>query len=699
MGPPAGNHERLVHYTPFTRKRTAVLALRLPTGPPCDKRSRVRSRDRHRTIVGIDTGGTFTDVIAFTGGTVRTLKILSTPSDPAVAVLEGLRELLRDEPVDTLTYSSTVATNALLQRQGARVMLLTTAGFEDIIEIGRQNRPELYALEPQPVIPLVPRACRIGVRERTLADGRVLTPLRRSTLLHVLRKVRRRHPESVAVCFLHSYVNPSHELLVGTALNDWPDVFSSLSHALSAEHREYERLSTTVINAYVGPVMGRHLRHLQRGLGRVRPRVMQSNGGAISAPLAAREAVRTVLSGPAAGVVGAWTVGRALGLRRIITFDMGGTSTDVSLLDGSIRYRSESTIDGLPLRVPAIDIHTVGAGGGSIARMDTGGALIVGPESAGADPGPACYGRGQLPTVTDANVVLGRLIPENPLGGRVRLQPTRSVRAIERLARRLRLGTEQAAEGIVQVVNASMERAIRTISVERGYEPRNYALIAFGGAAGQHACELSAALGIRRVIVPRHPGLLSARGAASADIQRDYVQTVRLTDPPAARLRTVFAAVKRTARAELRAEGVRLRDTQFTPSVDVRYQGQSYEISVPFSPAFANSFHTAHERLYGYADRGRAIEVISVRLLARAPGPRPAFDAFRVAAGHPPIRGRLRWNGRWLDCAVYDRTHVPAGAVCAGPAVIAEFSATTVVPPGWRCRVHAAGHLEVTRAG
>ncbi|MFN8627289.1 MAG: hydantoinase/oxoprolinase family protein [Candidatus Binatia bacterium] len=656
------------------------------------------TREPHRTVVGIDTGGTFTDIIAFRDGTVRTLKILSTPSDPAAAVLQGLRELLPDEPVEALTYSSTVATNALLQRQGARVVLLTTAGFEDIIEIGRQNRPDLYALEPQPPVPLVPRTYRIGVRERTLADGRVLTPLRQSMLRLVLRTARRHRPEAVAVCFLHAYVNPSHELLVGKALNDWPGVFASLSHALSAEHREYERLSTTVINAYVGPVMSRHLRRLQRGLGRVRPRVMQSNGGAISASLAAREAVRTVLSGPAAGVVGAWAVARTLGLPRVITFDMGGTSTDVSLLDGCVRTRSEWTIDGLPLQVPSIDIHTVGAGGGSIARVDPGGALMVGPESAGADPGPACYGRGQVPTVTDANVVLGRLLPGALLGGCVRLHPSRSVRVIDRLAKRLRTGREQAAEGVVQVVNASMERAIRTISVERGFEPRKFALVAFGGAAGQHACELSTALGIRRVIIPRHPGLLSARGAASAGIRRDYVQTVRITNPRVSRLRMILATVERSARAELRTNGVRLRRCGFAPSLDVRYQGQSYELTVPFSAAFADRFHRTHERLYGYADRGRAIEVVSVRLCVRAPGPPLPRETFHVTADSSGARARLHWDGRWRDCAVYERAALAVGVTLAGPAVIAEFSATTVVPPGWRCRVHARGHLEVTRA-
>jgi N-methylhydantoinase A len=657
-----------------------------------------RGRRRAAAIVGVDTGGTFTDLIAFLGAEMRTLKVLSTPSDPAVAVFRGLEELLPDVELALLTYGSTVATNALLQRQGARVVLLTTAGFEDVIEIGRQNRPALYDLEPRPPQPLVPRAQRIGVRERTLADGQVLLPLRRTALRQALHAARRLHPEAVAVCFLHSYANPHHESLVGAALAEWPDVFCSLSHALSAEHREYERLSTTVINAYVGPVMSRHLRQLERGLSGVRPRVMQSNGGAISAQLAGREAVRTVLSGPAAGVAGAWSVARALGLRRVITFDMGGTSTDVSLLDGGPRQRSEWTIAGVPLQVPAMDIHTVGAGGGSIARMDVGGALKVGPDSAGADPGPACYAKGQLPTVTDANVVLGRLLPEAFLGGRMRLQPQRSARVIERLGKRLRLRCEPAAEGIVRVVNASMERAIRSISVERGHEPRDYTLIAFGGAAGQHACELSALLGIRRVVVPRDPGLLSAWGAASADVQRDYVRTVRLTGPSAERLHTLLAPLERAARAELRAEGVPPKHWKLAGSVDVRYQGQSYEIGLPLKARFADAFHAAHRRLYGYADRNRPIEVVNLRLLAVGRGPRLRQQPFRPKADRVVTKSRLRWAGRWLQSAVYARAHLPAGTALKGPAIITEFSATTVVPPGWRCRVHPTGHLELRHA-
>jgi len=676
-------------------------ARRLRSEARCDKRAGVKpttGRGRADAIVGVDTGGTFTDLVAFVNGEVRTLKVLSTPSDPATAVLRGVQELLGDADLEILTYGSTVATNTLLQRQGARVVLLTTAGFEDVVEIGRQNRPALYDLEPRMPEPLVPRTRRIGVPERMLYDGRVRMRLHPTALRRALRAARRHKPESVAVCFLHSYANPEHEALVGSALARWPEVFCSVSHVLSAEHREYERLSTTVINAYVGPVMNRHLRALERGLGGVRPRIMQSNGGAISAQVAAREAVRTVLSGPAAGVVGAWAVARALGLERVITFDMGGTSTDVSLIDGSPHFRSEWTIADLPLKIPAIDIHTVGAGGGSIARVDAGGALKVGPESAGADPGPACYGKGQLPTVTDANVVLGRLLPHAFLGGRMQLRPERSADAVNRIGASLRLSDEQAAEGIVRVVNAGMERALRAISVERGYEPRDYTLIAFGGAAGQHACELAAALGIRRVIAPLDPGLLSARGAASADVQRDYVRTARLTGPSARRLHALFVPLQRRARAELKAERLPAKDCSFERSLEVRYQGQSHEIAVPFSQRFANAFHAAHRRLYGYADRNLPIEVVSLRLLAIGHGPRLRPTVFRAQPGPTPTKTRLRWAGRWVESSVHLRAHLRVNTRVAGPAIIAEPSATTVVPPRWQCHVDASGHLELTYA-
>jgi N-methylhydantoinase A len=449
--------------------------------------------------------------------------------------------------------------------------------------------------------------------------------------------------------------------------------------------------------------MHRHLETLQEGLGtrrrgQTRLRVMQSNGGAISAQLAGREAVRTVLSGPAGGVIGASAVARAFRLQRAITFDMGGTSTDVSLMDGAVGYRSEWAIDGLPLKVPAIDIHTVGAGGGSVAWIDDGGALKVGPQSAGADPGPACYGKGTVATVTDANVVLGRLVANAFLGGRMPLQAARARAVVGRVGAPLGLSCERAAEGIVRVVNASMERAIRSISVERGHDPRQYTLIAFGGAAGQHACELAAALGIRRVVAPSHPGLLSAWGAAAADVQRDYVRTVLLTNPSIAQLRALSAPLERSARTELRAEGLHAAVCTVVRSVDVRYRGQSYEVALPLTGRLANAFHEAHRVLYGYADLTRPIEVVNVRV--RATGRHAAMPKLRFIpeAAQPPKRHRLRWGARWVQANIYSRPHLAAGTTIRGAAVITEFSATTFVPPGWRASVHRTGHLVLSHA-
>ena len=482
--------------------------------------------------VGVDTGGTFTDLVALDAGQVRLAKVLSTPDDPARAVLAGLSQLVPAGTPVALTYSTTVATNALLERRGARVLFFTTAGFEDVLEIGRQARPELYALEPTRPAPVVQRRDRIGVRERITFTGETLQALRPREVGAAVATARRLSPQAIAIGFLHSYANPAHERRLAAALRR-AGFLCTASHEISPRHREYERFSTAAINAYVAPKMTHHIARLARDLTGGTFRVMQSNGGALDAATAAREAARTILSGPAAGVVGAQAMAQRAGFTRIITFDMGETSTDVCLVDGDVRRHADCVVGGLPINVPAIDVHTVGAGGGSLAYRDPGGALKVGPESAGAEPGPACYGRGTEPTVTDANLVLGRL-GRGVLAGGIELDARRAERAVSRLARSLGLSRDAAARGIVSVANAAMERAVRTVSVERGHDPRGYALVAFGGAAALHACELAAGLGMRDVLVPRFPGVLSAWGAANAAIAREYTRTVRLVAPPAA---------------------------------------------------------------------------------------------------------------------------------------------------------------------
>jgi len=642
-------------------------------------------------IVGVDTGGTFTDLIAFVDGETRTHKVLSTPSDPAAAVLRGLGEILPPRRTAVITYGSTVATNALLERRGARVVLLATAGFEDVIEIGRQNRPQLYALEPRRPPSLVPRRGRVGVTERTLFDGKTLVPLTAAAIRKAVQAVRRLRPDAVAVCLLHSYADGRHERLLGKALSKLPGLFVSLSHQLVPEYREYERTSTTVINAYVGPVMQRHLTALEQGLGRHTLRVMQSNGGALSTQVAGREAARTLLSGPAAGVAGALAVARSLKLARVLTFDMGGTSTDVSLLDGEARQHATWELGGLPLKVPAIDIHTVGAGGGSIAHVDAGGALKVGPRSAGADPGPACYGRGIEPTVTDANLVLGRLVPGTFLGGQMRLDAERSRAAMGRLGTSLRTDADAAAEGVARVANASMERAIRKISVERGHDPRLYSLLVFGGAGGQHAVELAMALGIQHVVIPCHPGLLSAWGAALADERRDFARSLREVAPADARLRGLFEGLERHARRGLGRQRYRIMR-----SLDVRYVGQGHELNVAYQRAYERGFHAAHKVEFGYCDAAHAVEVVNLRLSFVRAGAAAPRRVKRAAGAAVVTTQPVRWQGTSHVARVYDRATLPGGWIGKGPALVCELSATTFVPPGWSLHVEpATRHLEL----
>ena len=626
--------------------------------------------------------------MAVVGRRLRVLKVRSTPRDPAVAVRAGLAAL---GGAARLHYGSTVATNALLERRGARVVLLTTAGFEDVVEIGRQVRPELYALEPRRPAPLVPRARRIGVRERVLADGTVETPLAPREVARAVAAVARSRATAVGVCLLHAYAEPAHERRLGRALAG-RGLHVTLSHRLLREYREYERVATTALNAYVGPAMARHLRALAGVVPGRRLRVMQSGGGLIGAPTACAEPVRTILSGPAGGVVGAAERARRAGHRRVITLDMGGTSADVSLVDGALAYRSETSIDGLPVRVPAIDIHTVGAGGGSLARLDRGGALRVGPESAGADPGPACYGRGTVPTVTDANLVLGRLVETEFLGGAMRLDRARAVRAIAPLARRLGGSVEAAAAGIVRVANAAMERALRVITVERGHDPRAFTLVAFGGAGALHAAELAEALGIRRVYVPRQPGLLSAWGVLAAEVVRDHGRTLRAVAPPAGVLEAGFRALVRDAERDLRREGV--RPAAIERLLEVRYAGQAYEVLVPHGPGWERAFHRAHARLFGHADPRRPVEVVTLR--ARARGGRAGLPAERAPRGNraAPLATRpVVFAGGARRAAVHRRDDLGPGRRLRGPVVICEYSATTLVPPGWRASVDRLGGL------
>jgi N-methylhydantoinase A len=647
-------------------------------------------------IIGIDTGGTFTDLVAIVGGELRVHKLPSTPHDPAVAVIAGLKAILDGASADVVTYSSTVATNALLEKKGARVALFVDAGFEDLIEIGRQNRTELYALSPERPGPLVPRALRFGVGGRTFFNGKISSPLTAAELARVRKLAERSGADAFAVCLLHSYANPKSENAIARVLEPLKRSLS-VSHRILAEYREFERLSTTVINAYVAPQMVSHLENLERSLGGARLRVMQSNGYAIGTQLARDEPVRTILSGPAAGVVGAGELVRAMGVDRFITFDMGGTSTDVSLFDRAARIRSLSHPNGYAVRTPVIDIHTVGAGGGSIAAVDAGGSLKVGPESAGANPGPACYGRSELPTVTDADLVAGRLVAENFLGGQMPLFPARAERAIAGLARAMKSNAVTAARGVLRVVNANMERAIRVITVERGNDPRDFSLMAFGGAGPMHACELALDLGIRKIVLPRNPGLLCAWGALGAPLGREYSITVRETAPKLAQLLKQAQPMVDRARTELTSQGAPRAAIKTDLRADVRYRGQSYEIEVQLGTKFAAEFHQAHQRTFGYAAPDSPIEVVNIRLRASAAS--PPLEPTRIAKvkGKPVPSSTMSvivdaFHGR---VPVYARDAIGAVARIAGPAIVVELSATAYVAPEFTLRCDDFGNLHL----
>jgi N-methylhydantoinase A len=664
-----------------------------------------------RTSLGVDVGGTFTDFFLYHDGGVAVYKRPSTPDDPSRAVLEGLAEV--GWSPDEIVHGSTVATNAVLERKGARTALITTRGFRDVLEIGRQTRPKLYELEPRRPPPLVPGELRFEASERIDRDGAVLDPLAAAAVERLLDRIARLRPrvESLAVCFLFSFLKPDHERLVAQAARR-RGFDCSASFEVLPEYREYERTSTTVLNAYVAPVMRRYLSRLEAGLGRgPRLRIMQSNGGSASPQTAGRLAATTLLSGPAGGVVGAFRVARAAGLDRIITLDMGGTSTDVSLCDGDMPFTAESTIDGLPLRLPAVDVHTVGAGGGSIARLDAGGALRVGPESAGADPGPACYGRGSLPTVTDAHLLLGGLLPDRFLGGRMPLSVDAARRAMRPIARAYGGDVARAAEAVVRVANVNMERALRAVSVERGHDPRRVTLVAFGGAGPLHACELAAALGIARVLVPANAGVLSAFGMAAAPVTRDYARALLTPLTPgdprvSAKLEAAFRALESQARRELRD----VRRLRLRRAVDLRYAGQSYELTIeapsPDPARLLAAFHRAHRRRYGHAEPSRPVELVAARLRAESPAPAlrlPALDRgdgdprrARISATGGSASGGGRqpiWHERQRVATVYDRDLLRAGDRLRGPALSLQLDATTFVPPGWSAAVDAVGNL------
>jgi N-methylhydantoinase A len=689
---------------------------------------KTRKKRSDSVRAGVDTGGTFTDFVFSAGGDLRIFKLASTPNDPSRAITEGLQRIAVETGSSLaqieVVHGTTVGTNALLQRRGARVALVTTAGFEDVIEIGRQARPELYNLNAIKPPPLVTSDLRFGVGERVAASGAVIESLCKGELQELEEALRQSGCEAIAVSLLFSFAYPEHEQTIARAL-DPLGLPLSISHQILPEYREYERTSTVTVNAYLQPLMGRYLRRLTESAAaepgsnvrkssknkdqssKISLRVMQSSGGSISATAAADEPVRTILSGPAGGVVGALQASRAAGFENIITFDMGGTSTDVALCDREgMRLTNEAIVAGLPVAVPMMNIHTVGAGGGSIARIDEGGSLRVGPESAGAEPGPACYGGSFLPTVTDAHVVLGHFPGAGLLGGEFKLDEARAREALNRLAAEMSAAARRkvsiiaAAHGVIDVVNTNMERALRYVSVERGNDPRDFALVPFGGAGGLHAVALARALRIPRILVPASPGALSANGVLTADVVKEQSRTVMLEARRGAeqKLAAVFREIEKQARSDLRREGFAQNKQRHERSLAVRYQGQSFELQIKqTSGNIADACHRAHRARYGYAQEKNAVEIVSARV--RSIGVVGKLKIRRLKYSRAKSFARPQglvetfFARKKIRAAVYRREEIMAGSRLRVPCIVTEYSATTLIPAGTGAIVDRYGNL------
>lgn len=648
--------------------------------------------------IAIDTGGTFTDCVYRVDGVLQLLKIFSTPEEPGKAVLQAVRDITAGK-LPEVRHGTTVGTNAMLERKGARVAFVTTAGFEDTIAIGRQARTSLYDWFATPPPCLVPDELRFGVEERTSADGQILKRPLAAALDELCEKIRDSGAEAIAVSLLFSFANSENEMAVANALTKL-GLPLSVSCLILPEFREYERASTVTVNAYLAPKVGSYLRAIETGLRQAAPEsrfeLMQSSGGTIPARIAAEQPVRTVLSGPAGGVMGAYFVAQLAGFKKIIAFDMGGTSTDVALVDadeGEPKRTNESVISGMPISVPMLDIHTVGAGGGSLARFDDAGVLHVGPQSAGANPGPICYGRGTQPTISDANLLLGRLDPYHFLGGKVRLDLERTRSYMEK-ARGAVASVEEFAEGMVRLTEAAMEKAIRVISVERGHDPREFVLVAFGGAGPLHACALARSLRIPRVLVPRMPGALSALGILMADTVRDYSKTVMLKGD--SNLESMFAELEILGAKDLDMDGIR---GVCVRSVDMRYAGQGYELNVPAGPEMLQNFHRAHRRRYGHADESRTVEVVNARVRVKVTAEPLEFrrDPLGNGDGNQAViySRKVIFQSKRFETPIYDRNQLRPGDKFAGPAMVTEFSATTVVPPGCAASLDAYHNIVI----
>ena len=674
--------------------------------------------------IGIDVGGTFTDVVMIdrAAGRLHVAKTASTPQDQSIGILAGLKRLGVDpHTIDRFTHGTTVATNTVLERKGARVAMLTTAGFRDLLEIGRTNRTKVYDMKLMKPAPLVPRGLRFEVAQRTHVHSLPATPPSAADIDAALERCRAEGVEAIAVCYLHSYADPSDEEATVAAIRaSAPDIHVTASSDVVREYKEYERFSTATLNAYVMPVMARYLSGLEGRLGEGGYRhpieVMRSGGGLMRADTARRYPVETLLSGPAAGVMGALRIAESSGTQNLVTYDMGGTSTDVALIaGGQVTRTAETRIADLPLKTNQIDIVTVGAGGGSIAHLGIAGELRVGPESAGASPGPACYGKGgDRATVTDANMVLGRLSSSYALGGEIKVRPERAEAVVDAIAKPLGLSREAMGEGILKLVNTRMASAIREISIQRGHDPRDFALVAYGGAGPMHAVDLARDLSMPRVIIPPAPGNLCAFGLLVTDLAAEQSETLlaRLDDIDAADLAARFAALGASACASLVADGVAADTITLSYAADMRYVGQKSDIPVPVvledlsTDDLADAFFRTYAERFNHTFRKAPCEIVTVRVsaqsavdrsdLAALTAPEPAGDA---DASGVIGRRKVHFPGvGWVDCVVYDRYRLPPGRELAGPAIVEELGSTSVIAPGDVFALDAAGNIIVTIA-
>jgi N-methylhydantoinase A len=652
------------------------------------------------TRLGVDVGGTFTDLVALSDRGVTTSKVPSTPQDQSIGVMNAIgASQVEAGALDVLAHGMTVAANALLERRGARTALVTTEGFRDVLEIARQNRPSLYDLTQDRPPTLVPRELRFTVKERMGPEGEI-SPLDEASVEAAVSAIHEAEVAAVAVCLLFAFMHPEHERRVGEALRKALDgVYVSLSSEVLPEFREYERFSTTAADAYLAPRLAAYLKNLAgkvEDAGMPTPLIMQSAGGVVGIEDAVNDASAFVLSGPAGGVVGAAYVGTLSGYRNLLTFDMGGTSTDVApIIGGEAQTTTETVIAGVPIKVPMVDVHTVSAGGGSIAWADAGGALRVGPHSAGAEPGPAGYDKGgEEPAVTDANIFLGYLADRAELGGEVVLRRELSEEALKKLGNKVGLNALETALGIVRVADAEMVRALRVISVERGLDPREFALLAFGGAGGMHACRLAEELGMRIVLVPRAGGVLSALGLAISDLRRDYVSPylADLADVNVKELKELFEGMEDTAAKDL--EG-----PQYTRRADLRYRGQSFELTVEAEKPLeidklGENFHAAHERRYGYRMEDEPVELVNLRLTATVPVDKPELRELSAKKGEAESgRREANFDGEWREVSILNRERMGKGSEVVGPAIVEFKESTCVVRPGWQGLVDGVGTL------